>query len=118
MSNKLNYDQHTFHSPRFQDIVDQAIQFFNITPTHSLSSLEQFIGAGVYAPYYTGQYGLYLKIANSNHPIYVGKAVPPGWRTARTSHTKTPDLYRRLSEHIRSIEKSAIFKRMTLLADL
>jgi hypothetical protein len=37
-----------------------------------------------------------------NHPIYVGKAVPSGWRQARTSDTGSllsRELQRRLREH-------------------
>ena len=69
------------------------------------------MGGGVYALYYVGDYELYARLARLNertltHPIYVGKAVPPGWRTARASSSETPDLYRRLREHARSIEQS------------
>ena len=43
-----------------------------------------FIGAGIYAIYYIGDFPLYKPIADLNcdgrfnWPIYVGKAVPPG----------------------------------------
>ena len=45
-----------------------------------------FIGAGIYAIYYTGNFPMYEKIAIKNRngsfaqPIYVGKAVPAGAR--------------------------------------
>lgn len=69
-------------------------------------------GGGVYALYYLGDYELYAPFSNLNkpaiqHPIYVGKAVPPGWRTGRTSSSVTPDLYRRLREHARSLTQAA-----------
>ena len=46
----------------------------------------RFIGAGIYAIYYTGGFPAYRKIASAAQtdekaiPIYVGKAVPPGSR--------------------------------------
>ena len=54
-------------------------------PIHPLPP-EKFIGAGVYALYYTGDFPSYalLSTANKNGqyrlPIYVGKAVPDGTR--------------------------------------
>lgn len=47
---------------------------------------EAFIGAGVYALYYAGDFAPYAPIAKENRndrwakPIYVGKAVPAGAR--------------------------------------
>ena len=47
---------------------------------------EPFIGAGIYAIYYIGDFPLYEEIAKKNRndlyhwPIYVGKAVPAGAR--------------------------------------
>jgi hypothetical protein len=108
----FDYSLHIFHSPKFQSIVDEAIKFFTETPVHRLPPPSRFIGSGVYGSYYVGDYELYAKTANLNretcaHPIYVGKAVPPGWRTARTTDSETPDLYRRLREHARSIHQAA-----------
>jgi hypothetical protein len=47
--------------------------------------LHVFLGSGVYALYYTGPSLLYAPLADANRlaydvPIYVGKAVPKGWR--------------------------------------
>ena len=40
-------------------------------------------------------------------PIYVGKAVPPGWRTARaTNAAEASTLYGRLREHSRNIDQA------------
>ena len=38
-------------------------------------------------------------------PIYVGKAVPPGWRQSRTQsiNAQTTSLYNRLKQHVKSI---------------
>ena len=47
---------------------------------------ESFIGAGVYALYYTGSFSAYAQLAEINRneqfrcPIYVGKAIPAGAR--------------------------------------
>jgi hypothetical protein len=56
-----------------------------------------FIGAGIYALYYIGDFLSYRKIAegNSNEqwamPIYVGKAVPPGARKGGYGLGEAPD---------------------------
>lgn len=108
----IDYKLHLFRSPEFRDVVDDAIGFFNNTPVHALSPPGPFVGSGVYGLYYVGAYDLYAEISKLNQdacvqPIYVGKAVPPGWRTARTKATGTLDLYRRLGEHVRSIGYAA-----------
>ena len=105
MPTGFNYDLHVFSSPEFSGIVDDAIRFFARTPTHNLPPPNRFIGSGVYGLYYVGDYTPYARIANSDL-IYVGKAVPPGWRTARTRESETPDLYSRLREHTRSIQQA------------
>lgn len=106
----LDYSLHTFRSPKFQSVVEDAVEFFAKTPVHPLPPATQFIGSGVYGLYYLGGYELYTKIAALNwkaqvQPIYVGKAVPPGWRTARRKDVILPDLARRLREHARSIQQ-------------
>lgn len=106
---------HTFGSQPFQSVVHEAIEFLNQTPIQILPPALQFVGAGVYALYYVGDFDLYGKIAKANQshytqPIYVGKAVPPGWRTARASESETPDLYRRLREHGRGIQQASSLK--------
>lgn len=55
-------------------------------PIDALPPREQFIGAGIYAIYYTGPFPAYRAISGGNKkgqssiPIYVGKAVPAGAR--------------------------------------
>ncbi len=76
------------------------------TPMEALPPDDRFSGGGVYALYYTGNFPLYKKIyeKDSDLPIYVGKAVLPGWRQGRgTAKESDPALYRRLNEHARSI---------------
>lgn len=75
---------------------------------------ERFLGAGIYAIYYTGDFPAYKKIAKHSPsdekaiPIYVGKAVPAGSRKGGYSLGADPGdvLYRRLSEHATSIDES------------
>lgn len=50
-----------------------------------------------------GDHKQYTNIKNGNKPIYVGKAVPTGWRTGKTSNVGETKLKSRLSEHVRSI---------------
>ena len=105
------YERHVFRSPAFQSVVSEAVDFFVRTPLHLLPPPKQFLGSGIYALYYVGGYQPYARIARLNQvdcslPIYVGKAVPPGWRTARSRDSETSDLYLRLREHTRSIQQT------------
>ncbi len=73
---------------------------------------EPFVGAGVYALYYTGSFCAYEELAKINRgsqfhcPIYVGKAVPAGARKGglglEVEHGQA--LQRRLAEHAESIK--------------
>ena len=111
----VNPDQHTFRSPKFKSVVKKAVEFFTQTPVHSLPPATGFAGVGVYALYYLGSFDHYSHIARQNQqdyrqpiynrqPIYIGKAVPKGWRTGRIAHTdQDKRLYQRLKEHARSI---------------
>jgi hypothetical protein len=78
-----------------------------------LEAVEPFLGAGIYAIYYTGGFGAYGRIASQNSegefnvPIYVGKAVPPGARKGNfglEDTSGTPALHKRLKEHAESIK--------------
>ncbi len=76
------------------------------TPIESVPPDGVFAGGGVYSLYYSGEFPLYQNIStqNSDIPIYVGKAVMPGWRQGRSIvNQNEPALFRRLSEHSRSI---------------
>lgn len=113
--NSHDLEKHTFRSPKLKSVVEDAIEFFSETPAHQLPPPERFLGAGVYALYYTGDYALYNPIAFQNRrglsrPIYVGKAVSPGWRTAKVQETETTDLLNRLRQHARSIEQAENLK--------
>jgi len=75
---------------------------------------EPFIGAGIYAIYYTGKFPLYEKIAKKNRgnlfaqPIYVGKAVPAGARKGGFGLGDEPGqaLYKRLCDHAKSVAEA------------
>ena len=74
----------------------------------SLVDVEQFIGAGIYAIYYSGGYEPYTPIASNNTPIYVGKAVPPGARKGNFGLNSDPGpaLCKRIKEHAESIRQT------------
>lgn len=111
--NFVSFDrkEHTYKNDIFVELVKDAVRFFNGTPVHTLPPPETFLGTGVYALYYTGQNPLYRKYAelnrlSYNYPIYVGKAVPKGWRQSRISDsalTQSRELHNRLREHGRNI---------------
>lgn len=103
--------KHVYTNDAFVELVKDAIRFFNGTPVHSVPPPERFLGTGVYALYYTGKAKPYVKYAELNRlaydfPIYVGKAVPKGWRQSRqddSSVRQSSELYSRLRQHGRSI---------------
>ena len=103
--------KHVYTNHAFVELVKDAIRFFNGTPVHALPPPERFLGTGVYALYYTGSSKPYGKYAELNRlaydfPIYIGKAVPRGWRQSRQVHLidkQSSELYSRLREHARSI---------------
>ena len=79
-----------------------------------LGEIEQFMGAGVYAIYYCGDFDAYAPLKESNTsasdlnlPIYVGKAVPTGGRKGKIDSElagKGTSLFKRLNDHRKSIE--------------
>lgn len=83
-------------------------------PTSSMPITQRFVGAGLYALYYTGDFDAYRPIAERNRegrfemPIYVGKAIPKGGRKGGTSLDLPhgPNLFNRLAKHARSIDES------------
>ena len=108
----FNREDHIYRNDAFAEIVKDAVRFFNGTPALSLPPSERFAGAGVYALYYTGNFKPYAKYAELNRlaynrPIYVGKAVPAGWRQSGHSsggNPKATELYSRLRDHFKSID--------------
>jgi hypothetical protein len=88
-------------------------------PVESLPPPDVFLGAGVYAIYYTGDFPAYQRIAKQNRegrfawPIYVGKAIPAGGRRGGLglSIAPGPALYNRLAEHGQSVEEATNLAR-------
>lgn len=111
MNNIFDRSKHVFHSDAFAEIIKDTIRFFNGTPVHTLPPPENFIGVGVYALYYIGKNQYYRPLYDMNRtsfiqPIYVGKAVPRGWRQAR-AQASSNELYSRLNDHFRSISAAS-----------
>lgn len=110
-NNPFDRTKHVYQNDAFSELVKDAVRFFNGTPVHTLPPPEKFFGTGVYALYYIGDNFIYQKCAELNrlsydYPIYVGKAVPKGWRRSRISDSEdrqSTELYSRLNEHKRSI---------------
>lgn len=80
-----------------------------------LPPVERFIGAGVYAIYYVGDFPAYGPVTARNRtrpnqeiPLYVGKAVPRGARKGGYSLSSSPGtvLCDRLAEHAESIHST------------
>lgn len=111
MEKQFEREEHVYKSDAFEEIIKDTIRFFNGTPVLSMPIEEKFHGTGVYAIYYIGSSKRYEEIAQRNRiefslPIYVGKAVPRGWRQARIEDEikkKSYELNGRLNEHTRSI---------------
>jgi hypothetical protein len=108
VNDEFDYSLHVFKSPEFESIVKKAVEFFIQTPVHLLPSPHRFSGPGVYGLYYLGDFELYSPIVERNRqeiaqPIYIGKAVAPGTRTARTRTGNSSTLLGRLNEHAHSI---------------
>jgi hypothetical protein len=110
-NSSLDRDDHTYHSPTFQSVVEEVIDFLEDTPAYSLPLPDRFNGPGVYILYYQGDFDPYAPISHDqedelSEPIYVGKAVPKGRRQGRSRSSDSAELYKRISEHRRSIDKA------------
>ncbi|MFW6116768.1 MAG: Eco29kI family restriction endonuclease [bacterium] len=125
---RFKRESHVFKSPKLKRAVHEAVEFFEKTPLVELPP-PPFSGTGVYALYYYGDYELYRSAAEATRqgrqkPIYVGKAVPAGWRAARRATGQSAGVRGRLLEHSRSIRQGealdpADFRcRFTILEDL
>ncbi|WP_395317222.1 Eco29kI family restriction endonuclease [Variovorax sp. UC74_104] len=82
-------------------------------PAHPLGRIKPFMGTGIYAIYYHGDFEAYSPISEPNKadrkdpiiPIYVGKAVPQGARKGKVmaDPTRSKALFNRLIEHAESV---------------
>ncbi|MFZ2901209.1 MAG: Eco29kI family restriction endonuclease [Saprospiraceae bacterium] len=118
MNREFNREDHVFKSEAFEEIIKNTIRFFNGTPVIKLPPPIKFHGTGVYAIYYIGGSEIYRHISDKNRlefsmPIYIGKAVPGGWRQARVEKIDgkvNHELFRRLLEHEKSIHQAKNLK--------
>ena len=103
--------KHVYVNDEFCELIKDALRFFKGTPVLPLPLAESFEGAGVYAIYCIAEKGVYSDFGRKinrtgyNVPIYVGKAVPPGWRQSRDESKVGSVLYNRLRQHTESIRK-------------
>ena len=108
---EFNRADHVYRCAELARMLADAIRFFNGTPVHSLPPPKPFKGAGVYALYCTAASGLYAKYGREVNqlaysvPVYIGKAVPKGWRQSRSvgDDGEGDSLAKRLREHAKSI---------------
>jgi Eco29kI restriction endonuclease len=97
-----------------KNLGESVAEFMLSAPVQDLPP-EPFLGAGIYAIYYSGSLDLYQPIAQKNKngqfqcPIYVGKAVPPGARKGGygLDTDPSPSLFKRLAEHADSIRQAS-----------
>lgn len=81
-------------------------------PPLPLGDLPPFLGAGIYAIYYSGDHPAYRPLVEANeisedpHPIYAGQAVAPGSRKGNIAPDAAPSLRNRLREHARSVDQA------------
>jgi hypothetical protein len=112
----LDYQDYILPNILETSVIQEAIDFFTTRQMIDLPLTEPFSDAGVYSLYYFGNFENYRPLANINKnaktlkeyfPIYVGKAVPKGSRTARTKTSIEQTLFKRLEEHTKSIERAS-----------
>jgi hypothetical protein len=72
--NVFDRQQHLYKNPAFSELVKDAVRFFNGTPVHMYQ-----------------KYAAQNRLAY-NQPIYVGKAVPTGWRQVARSRQHSSNL--------------------------
>jgi len=110
-----NYQNYILSNLLKTSVIQKAIDFFTTRELIDLPLTEPFSDAGVYALYYFGDFQNYRPISAINKnaktlkellPIYVGKAVPKGSRTARTQTSVEQTLFKRLEEHSKSIQSA------------
>lgn len=98
------------HKKHLGESVGQAMLRQPVVP---IANLKAFLGAGIYAIYYSGPFDTYRAIAERNKgndptaPIYVGKAVPKGARKGGDLDANPGKvLFNRLKQHKRSVEQA------------
>ncbi len=107
-------EEHVYRNHEFSEILKDAVRFFHGTPVFPLPPPRKFLGSGVYALYCIARKGLYSKFGDEVNrtaysvPIYVGKAVPQGWRQSRVIESEKQGsgspLFSRLSQHAKNVD--------------
>ena len=111
-AHEFKREEHVYSNNEFSELLKDAVRFFHGTPVLPLPLENTFEGAGVYAIYCIAKTGLYKtfgeKINRTAYevPIYVGKAVPSGWRQNRIVDESVGSvLFSRLRQHAESIRQ-------------
>ncbi|MCH4905019.1 Eco29kI family restriction endonuclease [Cylindrospermopsis raciborskii CHAB3438] len=107
----VNISDHIYVSSKLNQIIEDTVNFFDGTPVYPIPITERFCGTGVYGLYCTAQSGIYSGFNLVNRTIlrlliYIGKAVPKGWRQGRglLLNSRSYELNNRIREHSRSID--------------
>lgn len=90
----------------YDNLTENLVRELMSRPAHELPLQQSFLGPGVYALFYNGDFEHYseLRSPKANRPIYVGKAEPPGGRKGITRNVQVSRaLYDRIREHCDSI---------------
>ncbi len=90
----------------YETLMAGTVAHFETQDPAPLASRIAIEGPGIYALYYEGNMPEYRPIADGNHPIYVGKAVPPGARKGGVGDVTAPALQNRLRDHAKSITEA------------
>lgn len=105
-------EEHVYVNDEFSELLKDAVRFFHGTPVLPLPLERSFDGAGVYAIYCIAKKGIYktygerLNRTAYEVPIYVGKAVPSGWRQSRViDEIAGAALFNRIRQHTESIRQ-------------
>lgn len=95
-------------------LAESTVRGLLASPPEPLPPSLLFLGAGIYAIYYCGDFPLYKNVSSANkgsyeQPIYIGKAVPPGGRKGGSfdKTTRSSALHKRLLEHAESIRQAS-----------
>ena len=90
----------------YNNLMEGLVSHFKQQDTKRLDSIEGVEGPGIYSLFYSGGMAVYEPISAGDHPIYVGKAVPPGSRKGASVDASSPALQRRINEHAKSIRQT------------
>lgn len=90
----------------YDNLMAGLVLHFERQPVKPLSAFDDVEGPGIYSLFYAGGLSCYAPICSGQRPIYVGKAVPPGWRKGESVDEDSPALRRRIRKHRKSIQEA------------